>query len=248
MTHWQSAARLTRRIVTIALASLCIVALTSCGNGNGNGNGFGSEPNLPDAVIVDRVDCQASNQFESWGVPQPATPESEQTDSQPAAPESGRVPADFVPVAATLCTLTIEPSGMNTSGTTSVTATRLEGDLQPLVAALAQPNDSPGANQLCTADMEFVPELWLEDATGHAIRAAWPRTACMKTKRETHDALDRLTITQTQTFRYAAGLAAPEQIAPGGSDIDWSETDLLVELDGVIQAPTSSVSPAPVPQ
>ncbi|MFT2817575.1 hypothetical protein [Leifsonia sp. A12D58] len=93
-----------------------------------------------------------------------------------------------------------------------------------------------------------MPELWLEDAAGNAIRAAWPRTACMKTKRETHDAPDGLTTTLTQTLRYAAGSPAPDQIAPDAPDIDLSEMELLVEIDGEIQAPASPVPAAPVPQ
>ena len=253
MTSRQPASGFRHTVLAIALAAVCVVALTGCGNGNGNGagndNGNGSEPPVSDAVIVDGVDCQASNQFESWGLP-PETPVPEQTaaahtdpeQTQPArpAPDRGRVPAGFDAVAATLCTLAFEPFVMNETGATSVTATRFEGDLEPLLAALSLPNDSPGINQLCTADLELVPELWLEDADGHAIRAAWPLTACNKTKRPAREALDGLTQTSTQTFRYAA---APEsmlpQLAQEGSEIDWSEMGVLVDPDDVEMLPTT---------
>jgi hypothetical protein len=79
----------------------------------------------------------------------------------------------------------------------AVTVETRTGDFGPLLSALAEPSDQAGFNQACTADMEIVPELWLENATGEAMRAAWPSTACGKTKRATWKALEKLAMTDT---------------------------------------------------
>ena len=106
------------------------------------------------------------------------------------------VPTDFEPVAAHLCTFSGSVDD-DQGRWAAVTVETRTGDFGPLLSALAEPSDQAGSNQACTADMEFVPELWLENATGEAMRAAWPGTACGKTKRATWKALEMLALTDT---------------------------------------------------
>ncbi|KGJ79704.1 hypothetical protein GY21_04040 [Cryobacterium roopkundense] len=74
------------------------------------------------------------------------------------------------------------------------------GRLRPLVHALAAPDDRFGFTQACTADAQIVPELWLQNAAGEAVRVAWPRDACLKTKPAVAVALTRLDLTETTTL------------------------------------------------
>ncbi len=52
-----------------------------------------------------------------------------------------------------------------------------EGDLGRLLRALARPSQAPRPDQVCTADMVVVPQVYLVDADGRAVRAAWPHDA-----------------------------------------------------------------------
>lgn len=53
-----------------------------------------------------------------------------------------------------------------------------EGDLGPLLRALAVPSAVPRPGQPCPAMAELGPELFLVAADGRAVRVAWPRDAC----------------------------------------------------------------------
>ncbi len=70
------------------------------------------------------------------------------------------------------------------------------GDLGPLLAALAVPSDRGEGEFFCTSDLERIPILWLVDAEGTAIDAAWPTTICHKAsgKPETQKAVDALAV------------------------------------------------------
>ncbi|WP_104137764.1 hypothetical protein [Cryobacterium sp. Y62] len=158
--------------------------------------GFPAATDSPVAQLVAGVDCQAPNLnheiVEQDGVPT----QTDLTAEHPAAPDPGRVPADFDPVAAYRCTFfgSLDDAQGRWS---AVQVETLEGDFGALLSALAEPSDQAGPNQACTADMELVPELWLENTDGDALRAAWPRTSCGKTKPATHTALDELELTDT---------------------------------------------------
>ena len=82
---------------------------------------------------------------------------------------------------------------------------RFEGDLGPLVTALAEPDDPVPTDQMCTADMELVAPLWLEDADGRLIPVHYPRDACGKTKQAVHDALAGLEVTSVSEVTISAG-------------------------------------------
>jgi hypothetical protein len=70
------------------------------------------------------------------------------------------------------------PSPAPAPAPVTVTEVRLEGDLGPLLAALARPSELPWPGQACPAMWESRPEIHLVDAGGRAVRAAWPTTGC----------------------------------------------------------------------
>lgn len=181
---------------SVRLAVGGVAALTLLLSGCAGLPGYPPATNTPLAQLVRGVDCQAPNLNNSIVAPKGGPPRTDRTSAHPDAPEPGMVPTGFEPVAAYRCTF--RGSVDNPEGRWSaVTVETLKGDFDPLLTALAASNDRASLNQACTADMEFVPELWLENANGDALRAAWPRTACMKTKPETGEALENLTVTDT---------------------------------------------------
>ena len=171
--------------------------------------GFPAATDGPPAQLVAGVDCQAPN-LNNWDViVQPGlAPQRDLTITHPAAPDPGMVPVDFAPIAAYRCTFS---GSVDTEEGrwSAVTVETLEGDFGPLLSALAEPNDQAELNQACTADMELVPELWLENATGEGMRAAWPRTACGNTKPATAKALDQLELTDTVKLPLALEITRP---------------------------------------
>jgi hypothetical protein len=193
-------------------------------------------PDRPTAVIVENHDCLAPN-LGGWELP-PAPGATD--DSRPDAPSPGAVPAHFNPVAVYVCDLT--GSVEDEEGIFSVTTEeRLEGDLEPLIRAFAEPSDPAPPFLLCTADAEIVPELWLTDAAGRAMRPAWPRNACGKTKGGVREVLADLTVVEivehrgellesraaleagcpseeTVPFGGAIAIAHPDPGAPSGSE------------------------------
>jgi hypothetical protein len=106
---------------------------------------------LPDARILPVSDC-----------------------TEPGAP--GRIPDGFEPVSVILCddigTVTDE------DGVWSGPSTRhLEGDLEPLIDALNQPDDPPWLGP-CAAIEAIVPQIWLADADRRAVHVAYPSDGC----------------------------------------------------------------------
>jgi hypothetical protein len=146
-------------------------------------------PIAPDAQPASEVDCRTEGTW--WGPDAPDTPD-------PAVPVPGRVPAGFEPVAALRCVVDLSPGVVNeTTPEPVMRVQRLEGDLGPLLDALAQADDPVPPDIMCTADMELVPPLWLEDADGAVIPVHYPRDACGKTKPAVRDAVERLDLVST---------------------------------------------------
>ncbi|TFB77362.1 hypothetical protein E3O06_01015 [Cryobacterium glaciale] len=184
-----------RTLRSAALAGL--VTLTVLLSGCAGLPGYPAATDTPVAQLVAGVDCQAPNLNNNGMVfPDGVSAQTDLTATHPDAPAPGMVPTGFEPVAAHRCTFygSVDDAEGRWSAVTVETRT---GDFNALLAALAEPNDQPGLNQACTADMEIVPELWLEDAAGEALRAAWPRTACGKTKPATAKALELLELTDS---------------------------------------------------
>jgi len=158
--------------------------------------GYPAATDTPVAQLVDGIDCQAPNLNNGIVAETGSPPPMDITATRPDAPAPGAVPVGFDPVAAYRCSF-FGSVDTDEGRWSAVTIQTLSGDFDPLLTALSASNDRPSPNQICSADMEIVPELWLENADGDALRAAWPRTACMKTKPATTTALDQLTVTDT---------------------------------------------------
>jgi len=181
---WLPAGRVLVGVVTVSLL------LSGCGGAAGNADAVDA------AKIVDGYDCLAPN-LRDWVLP--ADPTSTSDPEHPDAPEAGRVPAGFIPTTAVRCDLmaSIDDDEGRWSGVAAVTLT---GDLAPLLAALAEPDDGRSLGP-CTADMELVPPLWLVDATGGAINVHYPHNGCGKTKPGVRDALAKLAVRESTTSK-----------------------------------------------
>ena len=164
-------------------------------------------PEVDPARIVDQHDCLAPNLI-AWALPlhTNSTPDPE----HPYAPKPGRVPDDFTPTTAVRCDVIA-----NTDGTEgfSVTAVTFAGDLAPLLAALAEPDDDD-STVACAEYLELVPPLWLVDAAGRAINAYYPVDACHHTLPGVRDALAALPVVDTTTLR--PGQVQPFSTPEGG--------------------------------
>jgi len=177
----------TASLVALISAAAVGVLLSGCvGPPSGGASAVGA------AKIVDGYDCLAPNLI-SWALP-PHTNSTPDPD-HPYAPKPGRVPHDFTPAMAVRCDVMTD---LGDAPGLRVTAVTFAGDLAPLLAALAEPDDDD-SNVACTADLELVPPLWLVDAAGRAINAHYPVNACKKTKPGVRDALDTLPVVDSTT-------------------------------------------------
>lgn len=145
-------------------------------------------PEPPEAQPASAVDCRTEGDW--WdSAPEPR--------AEPL-PAPGRVPDGFDAVAALRCRVDFTPAPVNGAADgPPVRIERFEGDLGPLLDALDRPDDPIPPNVMCTADMELVPALWLEDAAGAVIPVHYPRDACGKTKPGVSEAVDRLDLVST---------------------------------------------------
>ena len=119
-------------------------------------------------------------------------------DADESRVRPGRIPDGFVPVVAHRCDdiLTLATPGDEPPGSPPEPPHAYEGDLAPLVAALARPDDArwDGA---CAAMMKIPADIWLEDASGTIIRVAHPVDGCGQPKVEAvYDALEGLTLVE----------------------------------------------------
>ncbi|TFD54526.1 hypothetical protein E3T55_03655 [Cryobacterium frigoriphilum] len=227
-------------------ALAAVLLLSGCG-------GPAAPGEVPPAALVNGVDCQAPNLSESVLVYPSAPGLATDVPLHPDAPAAGDVPAGFEPVTLIRCTFmdTVEDEQGLWS---AVTVETLTGDFARLLTALAEPDDEPGFNQACTADMEFVPVLWLENAAGDAMRVAWPMTSCNKTKPATHEVVDSFTVTATQklplaliTTREALDAGCTMQASiPLFGGLQNIEYPPLVDANDATpgSAPTASAAPA----
>ncbi len=137
----------------------------------------------------------------------------------PSIPVPGRVPDGFEASAALRCDW-LEFGAIDESGRAVAEVQRFEGDLAPLLAALAEPDDPVPSDLACTADLELVPPLWLESVDGGLIAVHYPRDACGKTKPAVHDALDALEVTSVSRMDGAARPVTGQRVTaswrPGG--------------------------------
>lgn len=152
----------------LAAALVAMVALTGCATQ--------VTPRASAEIVETGVDCTT---YSSWVV----------DDTVTDAPAAGEVPDGFAPTTAVRCGWSMETVDLDDGRYEAVLEETFAGDLTELLAALAEPNDTAGPFQACTADAEIVPDLWLVDRDGTGIRVSWPTDSCGKTKAATHDAL-----------------------------------------------------------
>lgn len=80
----------------------------------------------------------------------------------------------------------------------TVTEAWLEGDLRPLLAALARPSEVPRPDQACPAVWQSQPQVYLVDDDGRAVRVRWPSDVCGFLLDGVTRPLDALEVTRTQ--------------------------------------------------
>ncbi len=127
--------------------------------------------------------------------------------------QAGLVPSEFQPVAVLRC----DPyaSREDSDGVWSgALLERLEGDLENVLAALAQPSD-PLSIGACPAIGYLLPEMWVEGTDGTVVRIAVPTDGCGAPKNVGLDAaLSTLTVTQ-ETFTRETLIQSPTAAAAG---------------------------------
>ncbi|MEZ3161184.1 hypothetical protein AB1K54_11685 [Microbacterium sp. BWT-B31] len=144
-----------RRISAIAVHAVVVLAGVLALAGCGVVPAVGPDPRVP-AVPVAAVTCPETYE-EGYA-------------------EAGLVPDGFEAVAVLRC----DPYAgwQDAEGTwQGVRLERLEGDLEPVLAALAKPSD-PRSLGPCTAIGYLLPELWLEGSDGTFVRLAIPVNGC----------------------------------------------------------------------
>jgi len=189
------------RLRTVAAAALAVLAvggaLAACSSGI-------TADSAPSAVIATDADCRAPQVLAALGLTDSAAGAEATVTAAPPhadAPAAGAVPHGFTPVAVLECT----PGGdlRDARGTwSSVTSTRREGDLQPLLRALGHATTSSSAaasDQSCEPHPGAV-QLWLVDVLGNAIRVTTPTTECGVPVPAVADALAALEATDAATY------------------------------------------------
>ena len=176
----------TSALVAVVVALSCAGALSACA---------GAEPQTdPTPAFAQGYDCTAPNIQEDLGL------SLDQEGDSPDAPAPVHLPADFAPVDVYRCVLSLgesAPAG-------EIAADHLTGDLSALLTVLAGPNsaDADGVSEtgeeLCAANLEIVPVLWLVDERGQALRAQWPTNACGKSVDGSLEVLDSLVATRVE--------------------------------------------------
>jgi hypothetical protein len=126
----------------------------------------------------------------------------------PDAPDAGPVPGDFVPVLVVECS-TGETLSDSAGQWAAVTATRREGDLDALMAALAE-GVTPSPTVTCAPGGQRS-DLWVVDSMGDAIRVAVPGSVCGRLPAVVRSALDGLDGVDTE--HYPVHLVAPRETA-----------------------------------
>jgi hypothetical protein len=207
-----------RRTSTIATVGLILV-LTGCGIVPG----IGPDPRV-DGVPVAGVTC-------------PETYED-------GYAQAGLVPAGFTAVAVLRCDPFASRQDDNKIWSGALLE-RLEGDLDPVIAAFATPSD-PRSLGPCSAVGYVSPELWVEDGDGKVLRVAVPTDGCGAPKAVgLKGALDALTVMEEKftpttliesSAAKGAGCAtqAGMLIATGLDDVGGLATEAIAPEDEIV--------------
>lgn len=169
---------------------MCVTLLAGCAGA--------ADPLPAEAETAPRADCLAPQVIAALGLRADDAPGT----AHPDVPEPGAVPESFTPVSAVQCV-----SGERLTDAdgvwSAVTVRQLEGDLAPLLDALAQPSESARADQACAASPFPAWELWLVDALGRAVRAERPVDPCGAPTAQVTAAVEQLDTTGEEHFPVA---------------------------------------------
>lgn len=179
-----------RRVVTPLGVLAGLVLLGGCGSAGA--------PPAPEAETAPRADCLAPQVIAALGL----RADDVSGTAHPDVPDAGAVPPTFTPVGVVQCV-----SGERLTDAdgvwAAVTVRQLEGDLEPLLDALAQPSQSARADQACAVPALPASELWLVDALGRAVRAARPVDSCGLPLEQVSAAVEALEVTGEEHFPVA---------------------------------------------
>ncbi|RXZ71430.1 hypothetical protein [Agromyces albus] len=190
MTSMTSVRDRRRGLGFAVLAVLAGLLVSGCAQNAPDGPGT-SQPDRPEAELQEAIDCRSE--------PSSLLPSAEEPTADQSIPVPGRVPEGFEASAAVRCSVEFgEPGEAGDEMEVFWLVERFEGDLGPLLEALAAADDVPPEGLMCTADMEMVPPLWLEARSGGFVPVHYPRDGCGKTKPAVHDALDELQVTMVE--------------------------------------------------
>lgn len=160
-------------VAALALAGV----LAGCAGGDASSAADADRGSGPAAraAVSSGADCLAPQVLDALGFAGAAAG----STAHPDVPDAGPVPVDFAAVSAVLCT-TGETLTDAAGRWAAVTATRLEGDVQPLVTALTGSTTLPasGTPTAPCGDEADRADLWLVDALGAAVRVALPAGGC----------------------------------------------------------------------
>ncbi|MFF1528165.1 hypothetical protein [Cellulomonas sp. NPDC058312] len=162
------------------------------------------------SAVATGADCLAPQVLDALGFDA-----AEYTGSRhPDAPDAGVVPDGFTAVSAVTCS-TGETLTDAAGRWAAVTASRLEGDVRPLLSALGTPATLPATGTAPTACAPTAPRtaLWLVDAVGAAVRVALPADGCGRLPTALADGIAALDAVDVE--HYPVALVEPR---PGPSD------------------------------
>jgi hypothetical protein len=198
MTSMTTSAHRGRNGLGLATVAVVAVLLTSGCAQDAPAGPESKAPASPDAELHEEIDCRSE--------PSSLLPNAEEATADPSIPSPGRTPEGFEASAAIRCSLDFdEPAHVGDAGEPIELfwrVERFEGDLGPLLDALAAADDVPSEGLMCTADMEMVPALWLEARAGGFVPVHYPRDGCGKTKPAVRDALDGLQVTMVERLTW----------------------------------------------
>jgi hypothetical protein len=184
-------------------AALLVAALAACSAAPDAAGDAQSRASAGRTAVATEADCLAPQVLTALGFDAAAYTGSVHRD----APEAAAPPDGFVAVSAVLC-LT-DAAGR----WAAVTASRLEGDVAPLVSALTGRSTVPAGTSgtACPAGAERA-DLWLVDALGGAVRVALPGGGCGELPEAVADGIAALDVMDVE--HYPVALVAP---APSAS-------------------------------
>lgn len=188
--------RIPRAPVAVTGAAGLLALVAACSGGAGSEADAQARASAARTAVSSGADCLAPQVLVALGFTPGTTAGS---TPHPDAPDPAAVPDGFSPVSAVLCT-TGETLTDAAGRWAAVTATRLEGDVAPLVAALTDAAAVPVAGTTSASGTTSaacgtgVPrsDLWLVDALGSAVRATLPGGGCGVLPRAVADGVDAL--------------------------------------------------------